>query len=143
MNISNELLNLAPTDLIIYRTERYDGGGFGVSLSQFVPEDVSLIIQLYSAVKKIYDLWLYMKDAPNYELLRQQIIATFGSEQFLTSMQAIGAATYGHKAASPLMRKVVHDIRGGGLTVLTGFVYLLKELPASHDPYLEDIQNHP
>jgi K+-sensing histidine kinase KdpD len=138
MNVSSELMTLAPTDLTVYRTERYDGGGFDVSLTQFAPEDIARVMQLYSAVKKIYDLWLYMKDAPNYELLRQQIVTLFGSEQFLTSMQAIGVATYALKTPSPVIRKVVHDIRGGGLTVLTGTVYLLKESP---DPHPEDIEN--
>jgi len=51
-NISDTLVSLAPTDLLNYRTERYDGGGFSASLSQFEPEDVSLLIRLYNSVKK-------------------------------------------------------------------------------------------
>jgi hypothetical protein len=138
MTIPERLYALAPTELGIYRQQRYDGGGFGVRLNQFAPEDVSLIIQLYHAVKRIYDLWLYMRDAPNYDLLGQQIITQFGSDQFLTSVQAIGSATYAATPPSPLLRKVVHDIRSGGLTTLTGTVYLLREAAPAH--FQEDVQ---
>ena len=52
-NLPELYYSLAPTDLIVYRAERYDGGGFGVSLNDFAPEDVSAIIQMYNAVKEL------------------------------------------------------------------------------------------
>ena len=61
-------LDLAPTHLRNRRENRYDGGGFDISLGALDPEDVSLIIRIYRSVKGIYDLWLYMRDAPNYDL---------------------------------------------------------------------------
>lgn len=129
MSISTTLLTLAPADLPLRREERYEGDGFSVSLAQFAPEDVALIRQLYQSVKKAYDLWLYMRDAPDYSLMREQIIEAFGSDQFLALAQAIGAATYALGNFPSELSKVVHDIRGGALMALTGCVPLLQ-----HDP---------
>lgn len=126
MTIPQELLALAPEDLINYRSTRYEGDGFNVTLKDFVPEDAALLIRLYNTVRKIYDLWLYMKDTPNYELVGQQIMKDLGSDQFRISVQAIGSATYDLQEPSPLMRKVLHDIRGGALSVLIGLATLLE-----------------
>lgn len=130
--------DLAPTSLPLTRLDRYDGGGFGVSLSAFTPEDVSLIIQVYSAVKKMYDLWLYMSDAPNYDLLKTQMIAQCGSDHFIATAQSIGAATYALGKTDPTLRKVIHDIRGGALAVLTGYATMIKRL----DPEVDDIPEY-
>jgi hypothetical protein len=138
MNIPDTFLSLASTNLRVFRPERYDGGGFGVSLTQFAPEDVSLIIQLYDVVKKTYDLWLYMRDAPNYQLLKEYIIAQFGTDRFLSNVQSVGAATYALGQDTPSLRKIMHDIRGGALTVLAGYVYFLRTEPHSVP---EDIHN--
>lgn len=122
-------LNLAPTNLRVRREDRYDGGGFSVSLTDLALEDVSSIIQIYQAVKRIYDLWLYMRDAVNYDLLRQQL-SYFKTDAFLSSAQAIGTATYAAQATpSTNVRKAIHDIRGGALASLIGYCHLLDRLP--------------
>lgn len=127
--LSDELLrSLAPTSLQIQRQNRYDGGGFGVSLSKFAPDDVSIIIQLYNAVKRIYELWLYMKDAPNYELMKTQLINQFASDSFLASTQSIGMPTRSMDKLTSTIRKVTHDVRGGALAVLTGYATMMRAL---------------
>ena len=136
-SIPETLQTLAPTDLEVYRKERYDGGGFSASLAQFAPEDVSLIIRLYTVVKKIYDLWLYMRDAPNYELIKAHVISQIGTEHFLSSVQAVGAATYALGQDTPELRKIFHDVRGGALTVLAGYVHFLKTEPEN---IVDDVQ---
>ncbi len=134
--IQKTLLPLAPADLQIHRKDRYDGSGFDITLSQFAPEDVSLIIQLYHAVKRAYDLWLYMVDSPNFKLLRQQIVSQFGSEQFLSSARSIGAATYALGNFTPALRKIIHDIRGGALVILAGYASFVKA--AGKDESIEE-----
>lgn len=131
MEIPETMLQLAPQDLENYRQDRYGGGGFSVTLRNFTPEDAALLIRLYSTIKKIYDLWLYMKDEPNYELMESQIVKELGSEQFRTSVQAIGSSTYDLYEPSPLLRKVIHDIRGGALSVLVGLATMLKMYPSN------------
>ncbi len=114
------LINLAPTNLINFRSDRYDGGGFSVHMRDFSLEDVSVVLQVYRTVKKIYDLWLYMKDDPNYGLFETEI-RELSSDRFLNLVRGVGADTYSNKMPSETMRKVVHDIRGGALGALIGY----------------------
>ncbi len=121
-------LNLASTNLKINRQERYDGGGFGVSLNELAPEDVSLVLRLYQSLKGIYDLWLYMGDSPNYQLLRTHL-KLFCTAEFLTGARAIGVATYTMDNPPPELRKACHDLRGGALSSLAGYAKLISRLP--------------
>lgn len=128
MSVSQQLLDLAPSDLVVRRKDRFDGGGYSVPLNRFVPEDVSRILQTYNTVKRIYDLWLYMRETPNYRLLREAILRV-GDNDFLTMVQSIGVHTYQAGENDPLIHKVVHDIHGGSLVGLTGYAALLQQNP--------------
>ncbi len=121
-------LNLASTDLKIYRQERYDGGGFSVSLNALAPEDVSLVLRLYQSLKGIYDLWLYMGESPNYQLLRVHL-KQFCTTEFLMAARAIGVATYTLDNSPLELRKACHDLRGGALSSLAGYAKLIPRLP--------------
>ena len=121
-------LNLAPTNLNNNRQERYDGSGFSISLNDMVPEDVSLVIRIYQSLKGIYDLWLYMGETPNYQLLRTHL-KQFYSRDFIMAARAIGVATYTLNEPSSELRKACHDIRGGALSSLTSCVKLISRLP--------------
>ncbi len=125
-------MSLAPTDLEIYRTFRYDGGGFEISLKDLAIEDVTLIAQVYNTLKGIYDLWLYMGEQPNYTLLRERLQA-FAQPEFLTKVQSIGSTTYNHGINNDAIHNAIHDIRGGALTSLTGYARLLPRLPNKDD----------
>ena len=121
-------INLASTNLKINRQERYDGGGFTVSLNDLAPEDVSLVLRLYQSLKGIYDLWLYMGDQPNYQLLRTHL-KQFCTTEFIAAARAIGVATYTLDNPPPELRKACHDLRGGALSSLTGYAKLIPRLP--------------
>lgn len=120
-------LDLAPADLQIYRNARYDGGGFHINLQELAAEDINRITTMYNMVKGIYDLWMYMGATPNYPLLRKQL-DRFATNEFLTSVQAIGTATQNIGRASEEIRHALHDLRGGALTALTGYARLLPML---------------
>lgn len=132
MTYQDIYLSLAPTTLHVRRQDRYDGGGFSISLRDLAPEDVSLVIRVYQNVKSIYDLWLYMREQPNYALLRQQL-ERLAQPEFISAGQAIGVATYAYRQPNAALRKAMHDIRGGGLTSLSGYAALLKYVPGDDD----------
>lgn len=133
MNDANSIyLSLAPTDLDNARPQRYDGSGFSVSLNDLANEDIALIIRVYQALKNVYDLWLYMRDAPNFQILHERI-EPFMNRDFLSAAQAIGSSTYMTEMPNPMVRKVIHDIRGGGLTALIGYAQLLSRLERDDD----------
>jgi hypothetical protein len=130
VNIADTLYTLAPTDLENYRPERYDGSGFSISINDLVPADQVVIRQLYQGIKQLYDLWLYLRDAPQYDLLQQQL-ETLGSAEFLELAQALGLATYEQGQPSELLRKIIHDLRGGALTSLLGYTRLIGRVAGS------------
>lgn len=126
------LRTLAATNLGVQRKDRYGGDGFDATLDRFASADVQRIVSLYDSVKRSWELWLYMRDAPNYPLLRDQLVARFGSEQFFDAARAIGSTTREAGAMTPALARIVHDIRGGALTALTGYANLV-EATASID----------
>lgn len=127
MTMSDIYTQLAPTNLSVHRQDRYDGGGFSITLDHMVPEDVSLVIRLYQSLRGIYDLWLYMLDAPNFNLLQEQI-RRLGTRDFLSLARSVGIATSLHREPNEMTHKAFHDIRGGALTALTGYTQLIDQI---------------
>jgi hypothetical protein len=129
LEIIETYLSLAPTTLKSNRNDRFTGGGFDIELTQLASEDEALVGTLYAAVKKIYDLWLYMSDRPNYKLLREEL-RLFGKPDFLAQAKQLGTYTQNRSAA---VAKAIHDIRGGGLTALSGYAQLIPRLQGQED----------
>jgi len=121
-------LNIAPQDLRIARTTRYDGGGFSVSINDFAPGDISILLQVYQSVKSIYDLWLYMGNNPNYQLLRSQL-SLFCTKDFILKARTIGIASNRLDNSSLELGKACHDLNSGALNALVGYAKLISRLP--------------
>jgi signal transduction histidine kinase len=122
-------LTLAPTNLRNKNTARYDGTGFSATLSEFSEEDRQILTKIYQNIKTVYDLWLYMKEAPNYSIL-QQNVDYFLSDNFLTIAKELGAtASY----ESQHFQKIIHDIRGGALMSMISHATRIKEFNLYHE----------
>ena len=120
------LLALAPENLAIFRTKRYDGTGFDVSLSEFAEQDQELIRAVYTPLRQLYELWLYMRDAPQPQLLADAVLRLTPPELLATARQ-LGEATRAHGELSVPLRRTLHDIRGGALAVLFTHVRLISD----------------
>lgn len=131
---------LADLALCSVRDKRYNGGGFDISVAEFHPDDQARLRKIYDATKKTYELWLYMREAPNYDLLARHLVDQF-SEAFATSVHQWGFATMAeNRPAHPMLHKVLHDIRGGALVGLTGYASMLATLnpdPAERKAWVE------
>lgn len=134
MTISPELLTLAPASLRIHRDHRYDGSGFGLSLDKFMPTDRAIIDRLYRAVGGIDDLWHSMRNVPDYQRLAD-CLDVFEGGTLVEEARQLGAATEAAGGQDLLLRKVVHDVRGGGLTFLIGMAGMAR-LAADDVPLL-------
>ena len=131
MPIKPVLYSLAPTDLPVLRRLRYDGGGFGLPLGQFAPADQAIIRRIYAAVHGIYDHWLASRALDACRLTEH--VQRLDDDAFVEAARALGRATVAAGAETPLMHKVVHDLRGGGLTALIGSASLIRAGCASDD----------
>lgn len=107
-------IELAPINLRNMHPTRYNGTGFSTTLAHFSPPDVTILKTIYERIKNVYDLWLYMKDAPQYALFRPTI-EYFCSDEVVMLGRELGAST---EDASEALHKILHDIRGGALMTM-------------------------
>ncbi|VTR91630.1 Uncharacterized protein OS=Crocosphaera watsonii WH 0005 GN=CWATWH0005_3458 PE=4 SV=1 [Gemmata massiliana] len=122
------LYKLAPTALPSRRSERFDGAGYEVPLARFTSPDREILDHVYQGVNGLPLLWQRMRHAPEYIAL-EAYIRRVGGGALLAEASRLGEATLAAGATDPAIRKAVHDIRGGGLTVLLGTADLLDILP--------------
>ena len=127
------LLTLAPLDLPIRRDSRYDGGGFGIPLSAFAPEDQFLLQRVYAALTELCDLWQGTGEHRDSARLREAVL-NFDGDAFVAEARALGEATIAAGEVGPLVHRVLHDVRGGGLHILIGTAALLRVGLEEDDP---------
>lgn len=113
------LAALAAVDLPVNRPQRFDGSGFEVQLSRFSPADRDILWQLYTAVKELYEVWQAERSATTVPATLERL----GKSDFFRLVQQFGRANAQHDLA-----RIVHDIRGGGLTYLIGAAGLMAQL---------------
>jgi signal transduction histidine kinase len=116
--------DIAPINLRSMHTTRYDGTGFSATLEDFSPIDVQILKTIYEQIKAVYDLWLYMKDAPQYQLL-QPIIEQFTSGDIVLLGKQLGETT---QDPSQHLQKILHDIRGGALTTMISYAHRISKM---------------
>ena len=116
--IPGGLLALAPTHLPNFRPVRYTGGGLGVFLNQLAPEDRAIVGRVYEAVLRV----AAARPGGSEPLPADEFadaVRAVSTEGFVRVAQRLGEATV-RVNFDPLVRKVLHDVRAGGLTALVG-----------------------
>lgn len=124
------LLNLAPTNLVNRRSDRYDGSGYSVSLHEFAETDVSIIKTIYQQINQIYQRWLTIRNRTDISSI-QQLIIDLNQSDFIDIAQKMGQETYKQRPDDPAIRKIIHDIKGGCLNSLIGYAHLLSKQPTN------------
>lgn len=112
------LVRLAPTELENYRRVRYQGDDFAVSISSFSEGDQARVCRIYAMLR---DLLEKLKRKRGAAIARNAdpIWSCQEYEEFLTLAQAFGRETFA-RLPSVALGKAIHDLRGGGLTLLLG-----------------------
>lgn len=131
LSSQDRLLELAPSDLPNFRSVRYSGGGLGVPMDHLAPDDQMLVRRVYNAVIAVATT---RSDGPCWSPAPEFVAAVraVGEEAFIRAVQRLGSATIA-AGAGLLVRKVLHDIRGDGLTALVGTAGLITLGVADHD----------
>lgn len=122
MTIPQYVRELAPEALPNYRDSRFDGHGEQVELAQFVPADRERLARVYRHLLAVVRV-----PAEPCADARDRLLAATPAD-LLAVAGALGTDTPTART-EPRMRRLIHDVRGGGLTVLLGVTELLAGLP--------------
>ena len=118
MMTNAQLLELAPVRLANYRQRRYLGDDLCLPMAEFAAADAERVRDLYAFLEEMFALVGRDTDFAPEKMAR---VSAFIEQQDVSAriraVQAFGSESY---AATPteLMAKTVHDLRGGGLTLL-------------------------
>lgn len=111
---------LAGVGLRSFRVDRYYGAEHCIDLADLDGADQEHLQTLYRRVQEVYAGWLEADQDDTHSDVVLQVQRLRG-QHFLTAVRGIGARVRG--IDSPVAR-VVHDIRGGALTGILGFIQL-------------------
>jgi signal transduction histidine kinase len=123
----SDLRALAPLELPSYRDSRYTGDRMSLALADFAEPDQQIIRQLYATLNELMGLikrrWDALDD-PDGSTELIQFVQRMRWTTYLEQVRDLGNATYPTQP-SELLRKVVHDIKGGGFMALSLYLQML------------------
>ena len=99
--------------------QRYGGGGLDWSIARLAPADRAAIENLYSAMLALLGDY---KPSAGDRLLLDRLSAWLEAYDWRVLRRDVAAAgpdTYAQFGTSPVLRKVMHDLRGGPMTTLS------------------------
>lgn len=136
------LLQLAPQVLCNNRNCRYHGDDVAVPLNQFLKPDQESILNLYHLLQELFAV---LKDENRTGLAEvQSKLENAALKNLFEEVAHLGESSY-QICGSPLMGRAIHDIRGGGLAPLLGYLQLknLRErAPGAQDMFYFLTRDH-
>lgn len=118
LQIHDELLGLAPLTFTNYRQRRYLGDDLCLPLAEFTAADQARVRALYEFLQELFALLDRTGEISPEKLPRVfEFIAGQDVKGHLAEAQAFGTDSY-RAHPSELLAKTIHDLRGGGLTLL-------------------------
>lgn len=94
---------------------RYRGAGHDVALEALHPQDQAFLQEAYDRLEGFYRLWRTDSGDPPWDLLAARV-ATLADPAFREEAQEFGMRTRSGSQLSEHMQRVLHDVRGGGLS---------------------------
>lgn len=123
----NVLHQLAPAQLVSYRSSRFIGDTLSVMMRDFAEVDRQILQRVYAALGQLLSVLAAAKDNeaqaewPSVEAALQRI----DWQDVVRSMQEFGKATL-VQHSSPSLDAVIHDLRGGSFLALSVTLQLLR-----------------
>jgi len=112
-----------PTSFQVRRDERYDGGGFDVTLDTFAPEDAEVLGSVHDRCQEIYEAWLQVRGEDDWGTLHRAA-HRIEDPGLRARIDRLGEATQGIDPPQEVW-SVLHDVRGGALAALVIEVELM------------------
>ncbi len=104
---------------------RWSGEGLELPEGTFTPGERADLELLYAQLEGVYRTWLHARPNPDWEELASGIRA-FGEPPLAPALERIGASALRNAEAPPLVRRALHDLRGGAFFALRMYGSLLQ-----------------
>jgi len=116
---------LAPRNLTNRRSRRYAGDDISSKLSDFAQVDQDFIVRLYAFLQELFER-LQPDAVGNGRTTREQqeFLAGVDVDGWVRTARGFGSASYA-ASGSALLAKTIHDVRGGGLTSILGYLSMM------------------
>ncbi len=117
---------LAPTNLISYRTMRYQGDNISIGMADLVEPDRQLVAQLYTILRDIHVILEqgWQNPSPTLQLLHA-LMQRVDWNHLIQKIRTMGNATLATRR-DDMVRKVVHDLKGGAFLALSMQLQMLE-----------------
>ena len=129
--ISETFLALAPAELPNYRKQRYQGDGLSVELSGLAARDRTLLSRFYQILTELlYAIADGSTSDPQKWVALEEWAKRYNIDRVIDEVRELGTASHAEHPGEELA-KMMHDVRGGGLSALLGRLQMLTHLPRS------------
>jgi len=107
-------------------TIRWFGDGLEIPPAAIMQQDLEDLHLLYGALVDCYDSWLDARPSPDWAGLARRIQG-FDESPLREALERLGLVTLADPDASPVLRRALHDLRGGAFFALRMYGTLLAE----------------
>ncbi|WP_020475760.1 histidine kinase [Zavarzinella formosa] len=133
MNTEITLVSLAPCYLPSRRPVEVNIHKFQVPVSRFAPDDQALLHWIYETIRGIAQMGNSINPFSNNIIAAERHLLSEINSALEVAARHLGSATRLAGLADESIRHALHDIRGGGLTVLVGLAETMKVTPGNID----------
>ena len=119
------IATLAPSILPNRRSRRYAGDDVYSKLSDFAPADQAIVRRLYAFLQELFER--LNPDAVGNGRMTPELrafLAHLDVDDWVSTARAFGSASHDGSPSAQLA-KTIHDVRGGGLTSILGYLALM------------------
>lgn len=124
----DELDGLSADTLAVRRPDRYRGTGQEARLADLDPRDRDTVTALYGHLKGLYECWRTAHRDPDWAAVARHAL-DLAEANLIGRVREVGAhddPSDARPASDPVLRGVLHDLRGGAATAVLAEVELLE-----------------
>ncbi|TVP48242.1 MAG: hypothetical protein EA350_03630 [Gemmatimonadales bacterium] len=126
MNPEPFFVDLPEPSLATPPTMRWFGDGLEIPAGAIMQRDLEDLQLLYGALVGCYERWLEGRPSPDWAELARRIQG-FDESPLREALERLGLVTLGDPDASPVLRRALHDLRGGAFFALRMYGTLLAD----------------
>lgn len=118
------IMSLVPSDIASYRALRYDGGAMGASLDEFPAAERALLSRMYAGLQATFATLRSHEDLDATAIAALSGLYQDVWRDLVPAVRSLGE-TIPREVATPRVRQILHDVKGGAFQALAVYLQLL------------------